>query len=425
MSDKDWNYHRLLRKRDFLDTGVDMIKSKDTKLRALPSQSTEELAELKQKIRIHRMKILILIFAGIGILIGLCFAAFIYFENKIYTDFEIVEQIERSDMEAAEYEEFRGNVLQYTQDGAVYADISGNIFWNQTYEMETPRIAVCEDYLAIYELGGSRIYIMNMEGQQGVINTTLPVQRVSIANQGTVAVLMENSQTSYLHMYDKSGRQLAGGELHIENGGYPLDIALSNDAQKLAVSLLDIKEAVVKSTVVFYNYGTVGQNEIDNIVSSYSYPDMVIPSIRFVSNDRILAFGDTEVIIFEGTQKPAVAQKIECKKDVRSIYWNDEYFGLVYDNPDSAKGYLTEIYNMKGGLVLSQKFDLDYTDIGFLQNGLLCVRNEKSVLLYTMRGNKRFEYTFDQSVYDVLSGKGQLDYWVILSGETDRVKLKE
>ena len=402
-----------------------MIKSGNTKLKALPAQSAEELSELKQKIRIHRMKILILVFAGAGLVIGLCFAAFLYFENIVYNDFEIVEQMERSEMEAAEYEEFGGNVLQYTQDGAVYSDIAGNVFWNQTYEMESPRITSCEDYLAIYEQGGSRIYIMNTAGRQGTINTSLPVQRVSISREGTVAVLMEDSHTNYLHMYDKSGRQLAGGGLHIENSGYPLDIALSSDAQKLAVSLLDIKEASVKSTVVFYNYGTVGQNEIDNIVSSYSYPDMVIPSIRFVSNDRILAFGDSKIIIFEGTQKPAVSKEIYCKETIRSIYWDKDFFGLVSDNPDSAKGYLTRIYNMRGSQVLEQKFNLDYTHIGFLQNGLLCIRNEKSVQLYTMRGNKRFEYTFDRNVYDVISGKGQLDYWVILSGETDRIKLKE
>ena len=402
-----------------------MAKSGNTTLRALPEQSEEELSELKQKIRIHRMKILILIFILVGLAIGLLFAAFIYFENKVYTDYEILEQVERRETEAAEYEEFQGNVLQYTQDGAVYSSITGEVFWNQTYEMESPRIAVCEDYLAIYEQGGNRIYIMNAIGQQGTIQTTIPVQRVSIARQGTVAVLMEDSQTSYIHMYNKDGRQLAGGELHIENSGYPLDLALSRDAQKLAVCMLDIHDARVKSTVVFYNYGTVGQNEIDNIVGSYTYDDMIIPSIRFVTNDRLLAFGDTKVLIFEGTQKPAVMQEIKCDKNIRSVYYNEDYFGLVYDNPDSAKGYLTNIYNMKGRLVLEQKFDLDYTDIGFLQNGLLCIRNENSIQLYTMRGSKRFEYTFDRSIYDVISGSGQLDYWFILSGETDRIKLKD
>ncbi len=402
-----------------------MAKSGNTTLRALSEQSAEELSELKQKIRIHRMKILILIFILTGVAIGLLFAAFLYFENKVYTEYEVMEQVERRETEAAEYKEFQGNVLQYTQDGAVYSSITGEVFWNQTYEMESPRITTCEDYLAIYEQGGNRIYIMNTDGQQGTIQTTMPLQRVSIARQGTVAVLMEDSQTSYIHMYDKDGKQLAGGGLHIENSGYPLDLALSMDAQKLAVSMLDITDASVKSTVVFYNYGKVGKNEIDNIVGSYTYDDMMIPSIHFVTNDKLLAFGDTKILIYEGTQKPVVMKEIKNRNQIRSLYYNENYFGLVYDNPDSAKGYLTSIYNMKGRLVLEQKFDLDYTDIGFLQNGLLCIRNEKSVQIYTMRGSKRFEHTFDRSIYDVISGSGQLDYWFIMSGETNRIKLKD
>ena len=335
-----------------------MAKSTNTNLRALPKQSKEELSELQQKIRIHRMKILILIFILAGIAIGLLFAAFLYLENKVYTHYEVIEQIARRETESAEYEEFQGNVLQYTQDGAVYSSITGEVFWNQTYEMESPRITMCEQYLAIYEQEGNRIYIMNTHGQEGTIQTTIPVQRVSISAQGTVAVLMEDSQTSYIHMYRKDGKQLAAGELHIENSGYPLDLALSQDAQKLAVSMLNITDASVKSTVVFYNYGTVGQNEIDNIVASYTYDDMIIPGIRFVTNDRLLAFGDQKVLIYEGKQKPAVAKEIKCKKNIRSIYYNKEYFGLVFDDPDAAGGYLTNVYSMKGRLMLEQNLHL-------------------------------------------------------------------
>lgn len=402
-----------------------MAKSGNTKLHALPAQSTEELFELKQKIRIHRIKILLLILAVVSIVVGFIFAAYFYFERKTYTGYELVEQMEQGDMQTAEFEEFEGNILQYTQDGAVYFDMSGNVIWNQTYEMETPCVTMCKDYLAIYEQGGSRIFIMDVAGRQGTIKATMPIQRVSIAGQGTVAVLMEDSGTSYIHMYSKDGSRLAEGGLHIENSGYPLDLALSADAQKLAVSMLDISEGNVQSAIVFYNYGTVGQNEIDNIVGSYAYPDMMIPSIKFVSNDRLLAFGDTKVIIYEGKQKPAVAQEIKCTDVVRSVYYNERYFGLTYDNPKSAKGYHTVIYNMHGKTVLEQDLGLDYTEIGFLQNGLLCVRNEKSVVLYTVRGNKRFEHTFDRNIYDVISGSDQLEYLFVLSGETDLVRLSD
>ncbi len=402
-----------------------MANRNTAQIHALPEQSVEELLELKQKIRIHRIKILIYILAGISLVLGVLCAVYIYYDNKTYTDYELIEQIKRTDTEAAEYEEFHGNVLKYTKDGAVYSDLAGNMIWNQTYEMETPQITMCENYLSIYDLAGSRIFIMDAVGMQGMIQTTVPVHRVSISDKGTVAVLMEDANASYLHMYDKDGKQLAAGELHIENSGYPLDIALSADAQKLAVSMLDISEGTIKSTVVFYNYGTVGQNEIDNIVGSYSYKNMIIPSIHFVSNDRLLAFGDEEVVIFEGRQKPTVAQEIKCKEKILSVYSNADYFGLVFDDSSSKGGYRTNVYTMRGKQILEQKFAMDYTRVGFLQNNLLCIRNDTMCMLYTIKGKKRFEHTFDRNIYDVISGSGQRDYLFILSGETDRIRLKD
>ena len=67
-----------------------MAKSGNTKLHALPAQSTEELFELKQKIRIHRIKILLLILAVVSIVVGFIFAAYFYFERKTYTGYELV-----------------------------------------------------------------------------------------------------------------------------------------------------------------------------------------------------------------------------------------------------------------------------------------------------------------------------------------------
>ena len=75
--------------------------------------------------------------------------------------------------------------------------------------------------------------------------------------------------------------KLARGEIHGEKGGYPIAIALSHDALKLGVSMLDIADGKVKSTVAFYNYGSVGQNEIDNCVGVTTYEDMVIPELEF------------------------------------------------------------------------------------------------------------------------------------------------
>ena len=125
---------------------------------------------------------------------------------------------------------------------------------------------------------------------------------------------------SYLELYNKSGDNLAGGQIHVTNSGYPLDIALSDDATKLAVSILDISKGAAQTTISFYNFASVGQNEIDNMVGSYTYADTVVPELAFTSNSRLVAFGDNKVIRFEGAQKPEEAQVIKLEKEVKSIF---------------------------------------------------------------------------------------------------------
>lgn len=402
-----------------------MPGSRKTQLHAVPEtteRSMDGLEEMRQKIRLHRMKFLILILAIAGVMIIAVNIVIYYLQNLMYTDYEVVETMERIDTAASEFLEFNGQLLKYTKDGAVYSDFDGAVIWNQSYEMEMPCVSTCGEYLAIYDKGGTGLYILDKEGLRGTIKSTVPIQCVSIANQGVVAVLTEDRDTSYLQIYNQSGKELAAGEFHIEDGGFPLAIALSEDAQMLAVSRLDINEGDVKSTIVFYNYGSVGQNEIDNIVGVYSYSNIVIPEIKYVSNHRLLAFGDTEIIIYEGEQKPVVAQEVDLKEEMLSVFYSEAYFGIVF-NGSQSNNYLMKLYNMKGSCIREIEFVMDYKDIYFLENNLICIQNDKRCAFYTITGNKRFDYTFDKDIYGIVSGLTQRDYVFILNGETARVKL--
>ena len=119
---------------------------------------------------------------------------------------------------------------------------------------------MCEQYLAVYDRGGTFIYIMSERGLVKKIETATPIERVCVARQGTVAVLMKEDDVSYVRLYDKKGQELASGEFYQEKGSFPVDIALAPDAQKLAVDMLDVTKGKTCSTVTFYNFGSVGQN---------------------------------------------------------------------------------------------------------------------------------------------------------------------
>jgi hypothetical protein len=341
-----------------------------------------------------------------------------------YNDFDIIQSTERSDTVATKFVAFKGGVIKYSNDGATYTNDLDELVWNQTYEMQEPLIDICEGYVAFAEKGGTHIYILNQDGLQGNIETTMEIDAIQVADQGTVAVLMEDDGASNIKLYDKDGNNLAGGQIHMEKSGYPLDIALSNDAIKLAVTMLDVNDGAIQSVVAFYNFGSVGQNEIDHMVSSYSYPGVVIPDIEFVSSNRMLAFGDSKVLIFEGTQKPSVSKEIAIDKEIKSVFYNQDYFGLVTNNEDKDNTRHMEIYDTKGSHVLSKDFALDYSAIEFLANDEICIRNDTQCMIYNTYGVKHFTHTFDVPIFQILSGTSSRSYTFILEGTTEKVKLK-
>lgn len=383
-----------------------------------------DMDDYKRKLRVHRLKILkrTLIITLVVFLItaGLC----LFMALRHYEDFDITSTVERADTQATIFEEFRGNILKYSNDGALYTDSANERIWNQTYEMAMPSIDMCENYLAIYDKKGTQIYIMTPEGPVSQIETTMSIEQVSIAAQGTVAVLMGDQSNSYLALYDKNGNELANGAIYGEDGGYPVAIALSYDAIKLGVSMLDINDGNVKTTIAFYNFGSVGENEIDRIVSANSFSDMVIPQIEFVSADRMIAYGDSEIVIFEGTQKPKMTKEIPLTGEAKSVFNNDKYVGIVYSNNDENLTHHVAVYDMRGFMVMEKDFSMEYTKIGFLSNNEVCITNEHSCDIYTVRGIYKFHYDFDKELYKIISSGSGLNYTVILEDTTDKVRLK-
>ena len=263
-----------------------------------------------------------------------------------------------------------------------------------------------------------------MQGPCGQIKTTMPIQRVQVANQGTVAILMERDGTGYIHVYDKTGKFLAEGEVHTENKGYPLDLAISNDGKKMAVPLLDVNEGNVKTTIVFFNFDSAGQEEIDNIVGEYSYADMVFPRVEFLANDIMAAFGNGKTVIFEGAQAPEVRNEISLEAEIRSIFYNDTNLGFVYANENNEDSFRMQVFDLNGKEIFSKDFSMKYEEIEFLENGEVCVRSDTECAIFTLRGWEKFHSSFEKSIKKVLSAGGIRNYVFLSEGETQKVRLK-
>ncbi len=383
----------------------------------------QEVNQLEAKIRKHRINILKLILVLSVLSLAAAGTLYYIYQTKSYNNYQVLETVERKDSAGTNFAEFNGNILKYSNDGAFYIDGKNQLIWNQTYEMQSPMLDICEGYAAIADKNGKKVYIMDTQGPCGEVEINRPIRQVNVANQGMVAVLMEENGTGYIQLYDRKGAFLAEGELHTKNSGYPLDIAISNDGKKMAVSMLDVNEGNVRTTVAFYNFGSVGQNEIDNIVSSYPYSDTVIPRVEFLTNDVAVAVGESRLIFYKGEQKPVVEKELEITREIRSFFYNDNYIGLVFNNENKEQPFGIEIYDTRGNQVKTIDFSMEYDEIEFLKDGEICIRNNLECGIYTIRGTQRFHYNFDKDIRKVIHLSG-CQYLFLTSETTEKVKLK-
>lgn len=396
----------------------------DTTKKGFRTVSGQDRKEYQRQLQEHRMNVLrrtVIVAVAILFFVG---GTALYMSLRQYTDYDIRASVARADTKATQFKEFQGNILKYSNDGAFYTDHNNEMIWNQTYEMSNPIVDICGNYLVIYDKQGKDIYILNKSGLVHKVETNYPITQVSVAGQGTVAVLMENQSKGLLSLYDKEGNVLVNGAIHSEKGGYPVAIALSDDAIKLGVSMLDVKDGTVKSTLAFYNFGSVGENAIDHVVSVATYDDMFMPELDFVSKDCMLAITDKGVIIFEGSQTPKETARIEFMEEVKSVFYNNEYIGTVCDNTDETIRSVVRVYDFNGKMTMEENTDVEYSNIELLSSNEVCVSNRTICDIYTVQGVFKFHYEFEKELYGVIPGGSSLNYTFILNGVTEQVRLK-
>ena len=92
----------------------------------------KQVEQLEEKIHIHKRRVLttILLVAIMSLLItgSLCYV----YATKTYTGYQIIESTEHADSAGTLFEEFNGNILKYSNDGAFYIDNKNQLIWNQT-----------------------------------------------------------------------------------------------------------------------------------------------------------------------------------------------------------------------------------------------------------------------------------------------------
>lgn len=359
----------------------------------------EKNKNFEAEVLIHRLKIFGGIFFLIAVIAAAGFYAFHIFDTKVYTGYQILEKSLRSDSDTAKYLAYNGHVLKYSRDGAESYDGVKDTKWNVTYELQDPMVSVCSDYVALSDRGSNRILLMSGEGKSSSVNTRLPIQDFSVAGQGVVAAVLTDGGSSRINIYSPEGEELAGIRSSMGKSGYPADIALSPDGTLLGVSYARVESGTgdVHSSVAFYNFGDVGQNEIDNYVSGYDYEGTFIPRVHFLSRDAAVAIGDDRMIFFSGAQKPEAVSENAITEEIQSVFFGDEEVALVFRSEEGGSRYRLKVYDKTGKEILNKDFEMAYTDI-VLSDKRAVIYNDSACEIIDYKGNLRYDGLFEDPV---------------------------
>lgn len=304
--------------------------------------------------------------------------AFFAVKNREYTGYETVRELENS--EVSDYTAADGRLIRCGTEGAQAVSADGTILWNITYgTMKNPTFAFCGDMTAIADIGATRYLLADRTGTTKTFTTPYEIQTICVARQGVTAVLMNAGKKDYIYMYDKEGRVLSEIETVVARDGFPLTIALSPDGTKLLTSYMKLEGDEPESSVTFYNFGEVGQNNIRNLVGQVQYSECLVPRLAFWENDIAVVLGDCVMELFSMKEKPASIQKKEISAEIKSIAFG-EYLCMLTENREGQE--VLEAYDKSGNVCMKKVITFPYV-------GMHTAKNE--VVLYSYSGCEIYE----------------------------------
>lgn len=406
---------RVLEKdQDPTDKIVDRILGE---LRKEDHPETEAMEEAKRQKRKRWKKT--------GIIAGSILAAsigiYLLINLQTYTSVRTVDTYPVSGAASNEYKQFADGVLKYSRDGISYLDQKGSEVWNQPYQIQNPVVDVNETSGAVADKDGNAILVFNEEGLRGEIETDLPIEKISVSEQGIVSVILIDESSSQILCYDAAGNILVEHKTSVNGTGYPMDAALSSDGEILQVLYLYTQDGTITSRVAYYNFGQEGESETDHQVTEQEYKDVVMADGFFMNQSVSAAVGDNMLTIFRGKSVPEEAVKVEIDKEIKSVFHSQKYIGMILKN-EGKEGYELRLYNDRGQMAMSEDFSGDYSNVKICGSQVI-MYDGKNCSIFTRGGIQKFEGEMNSNILEIFPVAGVNKYIVMNENGMEVVRL--
>ena len=386
-------------------------------------QVEKSRTDYKDKIFHHKLTVVYRVLLVIVLVVVVAVAVKIYLANQVYTKFETIKTIDKVGTSDGVFQKYQDNLLTYSKDGISAYDKDGKQLWNQTYEMQEPIVVSRGGHVAVADYKGSLLYLIGPSGNATTVETNLPILDLDVSSSGIAVAALQDDATIYLRMFSTTGDVISEIKTSMQKSGYPLAFSISPDNIKVGVSYLKAEGGKINTSLAFYNFGGVGQNETDNLVSGYDYAGELFPLLFYPNEDNALAVGDKRVLILKGKQKPTLQSEVELSEEVQSVFYNGTNFALVFRSTEQDGGYSIQVYDMNGRKKLSETIDFEYTDL-IVENDRILVYNQNQLVIYGLNGVKKYEGELGGTIQAIVPTSSNTKLLVVLEDSIQLIKLR-
>ena len=370
-------------------------KAEQARRRQAQGNAADYKARLRSRRRTRARRILIIVSA---VILAAAVVLF-YLEKRTFHNYKILETSEQEDIVSTRYVEMAGNILRYSPDGLSLQTNDMETLWSETYSMTNPIADVRGDHAVIADKDGTTMVIADKNGVTGTSTTPYTIVKVRVSDGGLVAAILDSGDDTWIDFFAQDGSLIAENQTKIEDPGYPLDVSISDDGIIMMVAYQYVDGGETTSYVAFYNFGEVGQNNDDRIVSGYTYEGVVVPQIQCLSNHQAVAVRDDGFTLYKGRQIPKESQTIKVDKEIVSTFYDDETIGLVFKNDSKDKLYTMEVYSASGKLKFKKDFNIPYSTIR-MSDGNILMFNSSQICVLDGKGNEKYTGTVDGAIND-------------------------
>ena len=344
-----------------------------------------------------------------------------YMEKRSYHNYKIVQSSEQEDVISTSYVEMDGDILRYSPDGVSLVSDKMNTLWSETYQMQNPMADVNGTRAVIADKDGTELEIYDKSGKTGSVTTSYSIIKARVSKSGMVAAILDGGDDTWINFYSTDGSLIAENQTKVDDPGYPLDVAVSDDGVVMMVTYQFVEGSDTTSYVAFYNFGDVGQNEDDRIVSGYKYEGVVVPQIQYLDNNQSVALKDNGFTLYQGSQIPKEVKTVKVDQEIVSTFFDNDMIGLVFKNDSKDKQYTMEVYTTDGKLKFQQDFNIPYTTIK-LSGGNILMYNSSQMCVMNSRGVQKYMGSVDGTIKDFFK-IGWNRYLLVLDSGVDVIKL--